>query len=155
MDTRSRDSELQTAEARREDDWFLLRRARGGDEQAWERLWLRHRDRLFRVALTITRDRETARDVAHSILLRVLGADAPPREDSLEAYLTTAAWREALRQEERRKRLQPLDGLAETPARDGDEDGERRNHALEALEELPASGPARHAGPEAGGRAQV
>ncbi|MFA7330561.1 MAG: RNA polymerase sigma factor [Candidatus Delongbacteria bacterium] len=121
-------------------DWTLLRRARAGDAAAWEELWRRQQDRLFRVALAVSRDPETARDVTHTVLLRVVSAAAPPREDSLTAYLTTAAWREAQRQSGHRRRLEPLESLADTPAGGApdDEDGERRVHALAALEQLPA-----------------
>lgn len=123
-----------------DEDWSLLRRSRAGDPGAWERLWRRHGERLYRVALALVRERETARDVAHTVFLRLVERPAPPREESLAAYLTTAAWREALRQLEQDRRRESLENRPEPvgPAEAEDESRERRTHALEALEQLPA-----------------
>jgi RNA polymerase sigma-70 factor (ECF subfamily) len=119
-------------------DWILLRHAREGDAGAWEALWRRHRDRVFRVALAVTHDRESARDVAQNVLLRLVDGPPPARQENLARYLATAAWRAAVRVERGLQRLESLEVVAESATvADGTEDGERRDTALQVLESLP------------------
>lgn len=131
---------MSAAPPQNEDDWSLLRAARGGDHPAWEQLWRRHRDRLYRVALAVGRDREDARDAVQAVLLRAVTAAAPPREESLARYLSTAVWREARRLRERSLRQDELDPeRTGAPMEQELEDRERERGAREALAALPAA----------------
>jgi RNA polymerase sigma-70 factor (ECF subfamily) len=49
----------------------LLRRAREGEREATALLLNRHRDKIFRLAFQVLRDRETAEDATQEIFLRV------------------------------------------------------------------------------------
>jgi RNA polymerase sigma-70 factor (ECF subfamily) len=123
----------------READWVLLRAARQGDREAWERLWERHRHRLYRVALALLGEAGAARDVVQAQFLRLVSGEAPPREEDLGRYLSTAVWRLALSERRRAGRQAPLEEAPEDAdtAEDAVERAERVNHALEALDRLP------------------
>ena len=122
-----------------EEDWALLRAAREGDHAAWEGLWLSHRDRLYRVALSVCGDREAARDAVQSVFLRLI-TQPPPHEDSLAGWLSTAVWRAALAEGRRGRRHAKLEEAPAGSACSTEEEverAERVNDALEALAQLP------------------
>jgi RNA polymerase sigma-70 factor, ECF subfamily len=52
------------------DEW-LVRRARGGDVDAYEVLVRRHRRRIFRIALRMLGDRDEAEDVTQDVVIQV------------------------------------------------------------------------------------
>jgi len=52
----------------------LVRSAARGDEAAFEELYLRHRDFVYRVALRHTREHSSALDVAQAVRLAVMRA---------------------------------------------------------------------------------
>lgn len=122
-------------------DWAMLRAARDGDRSAWERLWSHHRDRLFRVALSVCGDREAARDAVQAVFLRLI-TQPPPRQESLTGWLSTAVWREALAEGRRGRRHAALDAAlcgSDSGLEEAIERAERVNHALEALARLPVA----------------
>ncbi len=53
-------------------DSELVASARGGDGQALEALYLRHKGQLFRTALAVTRERGAAEELLHDAFLRAI-----------------------------------------------------------------------------------
>jgi len=127
----------------------LLERARGGDEEALERLFARHlepirrwaRGRLPRWARDLADTDDLVQDTLLQTFKRIEGFE-PRRVGALQAYLRQAVLNR-IRDELRRKGRQPdaagLDGLEEDPARSpleeaiGQEVVERYERALERL----------------------
>jgi len=94
-----------------EDDWALLQRATHGDETAWTALSAKYRPRLLGLAFTITRSRMEAEDVAQESFARLLIKPPRPSGDSLMPYLSTLAYRMALRESKRRSELIDLSAV--------------------------------------------
>ncbi len=82
-------------------DWECLDLAHGGDERAWRELFGRHERRLARMAALITGSGDAARDIAQETFVRILRRRIPHRDGSLGAYLSTIAYRLALREKVR------------------------------------------------------
>jgi len=82
-------------------DWECFDLAYRGDEQAWRSLFRRHERRLTRIGAFITGSAEAARDITQETFIRVLRRKIPHRGGSLAAYLTTTAYRLALREKGR------------------------------------------------------
>ncbi len=55
----------------RDPDGDLMARAGEGDRSAWQTLYVRHRDRVFRTALRFLADEPAARDVAQDVFVSV------------------------------------------------------------------------------------
>lgn len=123
------------------DDWLLLEGARKGSHQEWSALFLRHRDRLFRLAFAVLHNREQAEDLMQDCLLKLVTGPFPPRRESFSGYTGTIIWRQALRVRKDSARLDGLPELLPVDARDTPESDllqrERENLALAALEALP------------------
>jgi len=91
-----------------DDDWSLLQRATHGDEAAWTALSIKYRPRLLGLAFTITRSRMAAEDVAQESFARLLIKPPRPSGDSLMPYLSTIAFRMAVRESKRQAGLVDL-----------------------------------------------
>jgi RNA polymerase sigma-70 factor (ECF subfamily) len=89
-------------------DLELVRRAKGGDKQAYEELVLRHQRRAFNVAYRILGDYDEALDITQDAFIQVYRSLAGFREESRFSYwlLTIAVnlCRNRLRQWKRRAR---------------------------------------------------
>jgi len=94
-----------------DDDWQLLERAIRRDETAWCILSDRYRPRLLGLAFVITSSRAAAEDIAQEAFVTILRK--PPRRsaDSIMPYLATAAYRLALKEVARRRRLTCMEGV--------------------------------------------
>jgi RNA polymerase sigma factor (sigma-70 family) len=90
-------------------DWECLELAHRGDEGAWRALFVRHERRLARMAALITGSPDAAQDIAQETFVRVLRRKIPRRDGSFGAYLTTVAFRLALRERARRARHRGFD----------------------------------------------
>lgn len=90
-------------------DWECFDLAHRGDEDAWRSLFRRHERRLTRIGALITGSADAARDIAQETFVRVLRRKIPHRGGSLGAYLTTIAYRLALREKARLARHHGLD----------------------------------------------
>jgi len=101
-------------------DWECLDLAHRGDEGAWQTLYIRHEGRLRRMATLITGSADSADDVAQETFVRVLRRKIPHRDGSFGAYLTTIAFRLALKEKVRLRKQGGFDeeaalGDTETP----------------------------------------
>ena len=90
-------------------DDFLVRRAQAGDADAFEALVVRHRDRVFRVALRLTGSPADAEDVAQEALVAAWQALPGFRGDSsVPSWLYRIVVNKA-RDAQRRSRPLPVD----------------------------------------------
>lgn len=127
-----------------ENDVTLVRRAKAGEQRAFERLVRRHQDRVFSVALGVVRNPEDAADVAQEAFIAVLRHLDTFQEG---AAFTTWLHRITLRKAYdhlRRRVPEPLDpnvgAVAVQEARDADPQatGMARSAILEAIAGLDA-----------------
>ena len=89
-------------------DWEYLERARHGDESAWHWLVLRHNPALLRTILLITGSLAVAKDLAQETFVRLLERAPRHQEGSFKAYLSTIAYRLALKERQRTRRQTDL-----------------------------------------------
>jgi RNA polymerase sigma-70 factor (ECF subfamily) len=127
-----------------EEDARLVRRAQGGDREAFERLVRRHLAAAHRVALRRTGDTHDAEDVCQDAFVRALGRiEDCGRPERFRGWLLAVVRNTALNAVDRRKRrrTEPLDGSA-APS-DGDDPAARHDRAAlrdrlrEAMARLP------------------
>src|SRR6202035_5648927 len=98
----------------KESDGALVAGARRGDNQAFERLVFRHKQRVFAVAQRITNNREDAEDVAQESFHKAfLHLDKFQEKSQFSTWLTRIAMNEALMLLRRRRGF--LEVLPETP----------------------------------------
>jgi RNA polymerase sigma factor (sigma-70 family) len=87
------------------DDAALLARCREGDAAAWSELVRRYQRLVYAVVMRAGLDEHTAADVFQTVFQRLLAHLGQIRQpDRLQAWIVTAAKREALRERERRGR---------------------------------------------------
>lgn len=122
------------------DDW-LVRRARGGDVDAYEVLVRRHRTRVFRIALRMLGDRDEAEDVTQDVTLQVwLSLASFTGASTFTTWLYRVVVNRCLDRIRRRPATRPvLDD--DPPPVAGAEDtviaGERLRATVEAITALP------------------
>jgi RNA polymerase sigma-70 factor (ECF subfamily) len=92
-------------------DWELLERARRGDETSWRELFQRHHRSLVKIAFLITGSMEAAKDLAQETFVRLLRSKIGHTRGSFKGYLSTIAYRLALKEKRRRLRNGGIDGL--------------------------------------------
>lgn len=92
-------------------DWESLRRARRGDESGWRELLKKHQARLVSMVLLLVGDPAAAQDIAQETFTRLLSADLPNREGSVGGWLSTTAFRLALKEKRRAKRNSDIEGV--------------------------------------------
>jgi len=56
-----------------EDDWDLIEKSSAGDEAAFESLFLRHKNKVYGLALRFTRDAALSEDLVQEVFIRVHG----------------------------------------------------------------------------------
>ena len=99
-------------------DERLLAQAADGDEAAFQILYERYRDPIFRFAYRLLGSVEAAEDVAHDCFLSLI--KAPGRFDankaSLRTYIYSAARNQAAKRYNSFDREAPIDDLTEEPA---------------------------------------
>lgn len=99
-------------------DERLLQQAADGDEAAFQILYERYRDPIFRFAYRLLGSAEAAEDVAHDCFLSLI--KAPRRFDaskaSLRTYIYSAARNQAAKRYNNSEREVPIDDLTETLA---------------------------------------
>ena len=89
-------------------DWDCLERARRGDEDAWRLLFQRYHRVLIKLTLLITGSPEAAGDLAQETFIRLLNSQPKHRDGIFKTYLTTIAYRLALKEKRRRERNRNL-----------------------------------------------
>ncbi|HET6669867.1 MAG TPA: RNA polymerase sigma factor [Pyrinomonadaceae bacterium] len=127
-------------------DELLLERAKGGDQAAFEELYERHRNAVFRFAYRLLGSVETAEDVTHDCFLSLIRRPEgfEPSRGGLRTYLYSAARNLSLKHFRSAGRTGSFDELPEEPtgpARDEPLhrllDGELSQKVKEAVVGLP------------------
>jgi len=83
------------------DDWECLKAAREGDGHAWRVLFERHYPMLVRMASYITGSLDSAQDLAQESFVRLLHAEIRHHDGSFKSFLSTIAYRLALKERKR------------------------------------------------------
>jgi RNA polymerase sigma-70 factor (ECF subfamily) len=91
------------------DDWQCLETAQGGDEKAWRDLFDRHYPSLVKMTSCITGSIETGHDLAQESFVRLLQARITHRTGTFKSFLSTIAYRLALKERSRRNSHPPSD----------------------------------------------
>ena len=92
------------------DDWHCLELARGGDEGAWRDLFERHYPSLVRITSSITGSIEAGKDLAQESFVRLLQVQIRHHGGSFKSFLSTIAYRLALKEKSRQRSLVPSEG---------------------------------------------
>ncbi|MFH1845462.1 MAG: RNA polymerase sigma factor [bacterium] len=90
-------------------DWDNLERARQGDETAWRGLIAQHDQSLLRTTFLVTGSLAAAKDLVQEAFLRLLHCQPKHQHGSFKAYLSTIAFRLALKEKARRQRHTDID----------------------------------------------
>jgi len=122
--------------------WDLWEKARLGDESAWRQLFQDFYPDLLRLTALLTGSLDNAKDVSQEAFYRLLRTPPVDRRGSLKGYLTTIAYRLALKEKKRILNKQPLHdfehqatGMSALESAILDEDQRRVVKALESLDE--------------------
>jgi RNA polymerase sigma-70 factor (ECF subfamily) len=122
-------------------DWDCLERARKGDEDAWRLLFKRHNNSLIKFTSLITGSIDVAKDLAQESFIRLLRSRTKHSDGNFKTYLSTIAYRLALKEKKRRQRSHNLDGFemaAETPTPlEALVEQEQSRHVVRAIHALP------------------
>ncbi len=92
-------------------DWDYFDRARNGDENAWNFLFNRYYRLLLNIGLLITGSIDVAKDLTQETLIRMIKAKVKHREGSFKTYISTIAYRLALKEKGRAKRISSTENL--------------------------------------------
>ena len=85
-------------------DWDTLELALAGDERAWRRLFEQHAPSLLRMTALVTGSADSAKDLVQETFLRLVGRTPEHRDGTVRAYLSTIAFRLALKEKGRWRR---------------------------------------------------
>jgi RNA polymerase sigma-70 factor (ECF subfamily) len=93
------------------DDWDLLERARKRDDTAWRLLIQRHNPSLTTMTFLITGSMDAAKDIVQEAFVRLVRSAPKHHYGSFKAYLSTIAYRLALKDKQRTQRYSSLEGI--------------------------------------------
>lgn len=82
-------------------DWDCLDRARKGDEASWQQIIDRHHPTLIKTTFLITGSMAAAQDLVQEVFTRLLRHRSRHNQGSFKAYLSTIAYRLALKENKR------------------------------------------------------
>jgi len=89
-------------------DWQLYENARFGDNDAWDRLVETFWKPLVKMSFLILGSASAAKDIAQETFIRLYQAKSPHYRGTLNAYVTTIAYRLALKEKNRRQKTSVL-----------------------------------------------
>jgi RNA polymerase sigma-70 factor (ECF subfamily) len=94
------------------DDWLRLEQARDGDESAWRALFETYYLLTVKMAYFITGSLESAKDIGQEAFVVLLRANIRHQNGSLKSFLSTIAYRLAVKERMRRNQLRDLDAVS-------------------------------------------
>lgn len=122
------------------DEW-LVRRARDGDTDAYEVLVLRHRQRVYRIALRMLGDRDEAEDITQDVIIEVwLSLASFMGTSAFTTWLYRIVVNRCLNRLRRRPVTRPVLDDDPTPAAGADDTviaRERLQATVQAISQLP------------------
>lgn len=86
-------------------DWNYLSKARNGDEKAWGFLFKKYNKSLIKMTTLITGSIDTAKDIVQETFVRLLNGRIKHQEGNFKSYVTTIAFRLALKEKSRSLRI--------------------------------------------------
>jgi len=92
-------------------DWDYFEKARNGDENAWNLLFNRYYKFLLNISLIITGSIDIAKDLTQETFIRMVKAKVKHKEGSFKSYISTIAYRLALKEKGHLKRNVNLENL--------------------------------------------
>jgi len=101
------------------EDWEQLELARAGDETAWRMLFQRHYGPLVKMTSCIVGLVDPARDIVQECFVRLLHCKIKHRDGTFRSFLSTMAYRLALKEKGRRntnRRIGDLDVIDDAPS---------------------------------------
>jgi RNA polymerase sigma-70 factor (ECF subfamily) len=121
--------------------WDDLARARSGSQRAWRELFEQYSPQLLRMAVLMTGSTDAARDCVQETFVRALDSVVQHQRGTLRTYLSTIAYRLALKENMRLRRLGPV-GVPEPISPDPSPldkaiADERQREVARVLQELP------------------
>jgi len=128
------------------DDALLMRRLAAGDEEAFNRLFERHRGKLYDYLVKVTRSAEISEEIVTDVFVKLwIGKELVPEIRQLDAFLHTVAYHKALdflRTVSRKRRMHKayLDSFQPEPEKGADElliDAESLQLFKRAVQTLP------------------
>lgn len=128
------------------DDALLMRRLAAGDEEAFNRLFERHRGKLYDYLVKVTRSAEISEEIVTDVFVKLwIGKELVTEIRQLDAFLHTVAYHKALdflRTVSRKRRMHKayLDSFQPEPEKGADElliDAESLQLFKRAVQTLP------------------
>jgi RNA polymerase sigma-70 factor (ECF subfamily) len=92
-------------------DWELIRKAKNGDKNSWDDLFLKYYDHLIRVAALILGSVDGAKDIVQETFLRLIRSRIKHYKGNFKSYVTLVAFRLALKEKKRITRSKNIDEL--------------------------------------------
>lgn len=121
----------------REDEEAILEACRRGDRDAFRRLFERHRDTVYTIALHFSGDEAAARDIAQQVFVKLFTTIGTFRGDSsFSTWLYRVVANTCADERKRGRRFVPLaeeSGVMEMPAQGSQEDGYLRREIAESV----------------------
>ena len=92
-------------------DWELVRKAKNGDKNSWDDLFLKYYNHLIRVAALILGSVDGAKDIVQETFLRLIRSRIKHYKGNFKSYVTLVAFRLALKEKKRITRSKNIDEL--------------------------------------------
>ena len=89
-------------------DWELLNKAKKGCDNSFESLFNKYNRLLLKITLLITGSKDTANDIVQDSFMKLLNTRSIKTEGNFKNYLTTIAYRLALKEIKKRKKYVSL-----------------------------------------------
>ena len=122
-------------------DWELVRKAKNGDKNSWDDLFLKYYRHLIRVAALIIGSVDGAKDIVQETFLRLIRTRIRHYKGNFKSYITLIAFRLALKEKKRIFRNKNIDELdfIDNSLQSANEviNSEQRHFILNAISSLP------------------
>lgn len=92
-------------------DWDYFRLAKDGDEKAWNTLFNRYYRYLIKITSLITGSIDAAKDLVQDTFVRIMKAKVKHNEGNFKTYISTVAYRLALREKKHLGRQTDINGM--------------------------------------------
>jgi RNA polymerase sigma-70 factor (ECF subfamily) len=91
-------------------DWDYLTAARKGDHKAFEYIYRKYSSSLLAITSLITGSIDSGKDTVQETFMRIMKANISHQEGNFKSYITTIAYRLALKEKSRTAKFRDVDG---------------------------------------------